>query len=540
MEGRRSAESSGSGAAKDARRRGAAGSGADERRAERDHVEADTIVATASPPGTAGRALLRLSGPRAIEIVAAWCGEQGALVRRLQGFRCVALAVPLADSSSSFAAPMPVQVYVSRAPRSYTREDMVEIVLPGALPLVQRAYRDLLARYSELGLRAAGPGEFTLRAFTNGRIDLAQAEAVASFIGARSTEEARACRRSLDGELSDRVEELASGITEAVALMEAALDFPDEDLPAVSHRALASRVESLQVQVGELRSSTRFRFATGDSLRVVLAGHPNAGKSSLLNALLGRSAAIVSATPGTTRDPIRGTTETAGRRIEWVDLAGTMDVESVLSDDESAAPAEFFGADTDVEVWRVVRRLTRTELESADCVLWVVDAAAAPALQRSSLRSLRRLLDRVVGIRVILVLQKSDAVGAERRDGWSERTDSVFGDARFEPPRPLWVSALRRRGLGSILERVLDSAHGASSAPQLASEPPRFLLNAHQEAALSLAGESLERARTSLASGFELAAVDLRDGLRFLEDLTGRVTADAILDHVFSRFCIGK
>jgi tRNA modification GTPase len=477
-------------------------------------------------------ALFRLSGPASLSRVEALAA--GGVSLPQTGFRGVRILIEAGGTR------VPAYATVFRAPRSYTREDMVELSVPGSPPLLGLLLRTLV-RGERSGVRVARPGEFTLRAFLNGRLDLSQAESVAGLIAAASEEEASAARRSLRGDLRGRLDRLARGATECLALIEAALDFPDEDLPQVSPAAVRARLAALRGEITDLRRSSLLRGAASDALRVVLAGFPNAGKSSLFNALLGREVAIVASVPGTTRDPVRAVTSWEGQRIEWVDLAGTCSAASLGGDGGSSDAGErsdpaagLVGrtvCDRDAAVWDVVRRLTRVEVRSADCVLWVLDPLEGA---EESLGEFRRLGP---DVQKELVVQKSDLIDARTA-------------ARLEalPERPLLVSAHRRAGLDALVERVAARGAagrekgGGSGRGREGGGPAPFLLSAHQEAALELALEDLERAMRALGDGlgYEYVAADLRDALGALEGLTGRVTPDAILDQVFSRFCVGK
>ena len=408
---------------------------------------------------------------------------------------------------------LPAWAAVYRAPRSYTREDLVEILLTGSPPLLRLAVRSLSAWGSaEAGeVRQAGPGEFTLRAFLNGRLDLSQAESVAKFIGSCGEAEARASLRGLRGELRSQLESLAEGLVETVALLEAALDFPDEDLPQVAPERMSRSIGDILSRLVELARSSSLRATAEGSLRVVFAGFPNAGKSSLLNALLGRDAAITTSLPGTTRDPVRGVTVTDGRIVEWVDVAGTLD-----------AGFEVFGGQREDEkpIWDTVRRLTRVELEAAD--LWVWVAEPGPRLAES--------LEHFASLEApskVLVIQKIDLLSREER----ERLEG-------HSYRPTLVSATERLGLDELVGRVLEGGPRSASG----ARAPSFLVSAHQEVELRVAVEALSRASTEALSGvgYEYLVSDLRDALEALRSLTGVGTREDVLDYVFSRFCIGK
>jgi tRNA modification GTPase len=254
---------------------------------------------------------------------------------------------------------------------------------------------------------------------------------------------------------------------------------------------------------------------------VVLGGFPNAGKSSLLNALLGRPAAIAHAAPGTTRDPVRGVTSMRGRRIEWIDVAGVRDAAVFLPPAAGAGEAEaevgFGGCPEDREVWRIVRRLTRVEVEHADCVVWVADPVAG---LDDSLREFHRL----PASRKLLAIQKADLIDPERRRELAGR-----------PEAPAVVSALERSGLDELVDRVLaggDAPFGAH----------RVLVGACQATFLDAAAEALRRARAAIGGGegYECVAADLRDAEAALAEVVGAAPREAVLDSIFSRFCIGK
>ncbi|HVR74809.1 MAG TPA: GTPase [Planctomycetota bacterium] len=475
-------------------------------------ADGDTILAMSSPPGMSSSAVLRLSGPAAFAALGALAvpgatvpgsGFQGARVSLdVEGARVAAWAL------------------FYHAPRSYTREDVVELTVPGSAPLLVLLARAFLEAGNRLpggegAVRWARPGEFTLRAFLSGRIDLSQAESVAGLISATGEAEALASRRGLRGDLRVEIEALLRAVLEGRALVEAALDFPDEDLPQVSPGVLATALGGTIEGLEGLRRAAALRIASPGALRVVLAGFPNAGKSSLLNALLGRRAAITSDLPGTTRDPVRGAAVYSGRRVEWVDIAGVEDLEGGVHGGER--PGE-------EAIWGVVRRLTRLELEAADVVLWVADPLDRLERSMERFRSLEAPAKR-------LVLQKIDRSSEEER----ARLASL-------PVGPLLVSARTREGLGALVERVLGEAVPGEVPSLRGAAPPRFLVSAHQEAQLERAAEALSRARDAILGGMglELAASDLRDASHALEELVGGGAREAVLDLVFSRFCIGK
>ena len=466
-----------------------------------------TILACATAPGVSARGVLRLSGPAAIASLRS-LAVNPAVLDGCPGFGSVALALDVDG------ARLDVWATVYRAPRSYTREDVVEVQLPSSLPLMGMLARALVIRD---GVRWAGPGEFTLRAFRNGRIDLAQAEAVAQVISATEEAELRAARRGLSGELGAVVRAVADRLTGTLALMEACIDFADEDIPEFSGGRLSGEVGEIVAAVDRLKRSTSLRLAGEGSFHCVLAGLPNAGKSSLLNALLGRREALVSELAGTTRDPVRGTTREGTLSVTWVDLAGGY-----------PRPGERLVSGLDrrmnPETRAAVERLTSLELEHADGVLWLVDAAGEYPESLEAFESLEAVVK-------LLVFNKVDLLDAPARASLAGRY-----------PAALLTSALDGTGLDELRAAVGKCPAAASRQGSLAGEPARFLVSSHQEAALQLSREALDRALDVLDSGagLELAAADLRDALRSLEDLIGEVTPDDVLDRVFAGFCVGK
>jgi tRNA modification GTPase len=486
---------------------------------ERSPAGGETIFAPSTPPGIGSSAIIRISGPRALRAATALCDEGGGALARARGFQGTAVVLGIRGLR------IPAWGLVFRSPRSYTREDVVELTLPGSAPLV-----GAVARALESGglARWARPGEFTLRAFLGGRIDLSQAEAVGAMIGAAGESEARASRRCLRGELRARVEEVAEGIIAALALIEAALDFPDEDLPQLEPRALAEGVARPERTLAELRRSASLRLPGEGNLRVVLAGFPNAGKSSLLNALAGREVAIASEHAGTTRDPLRAVTVHGGRRIEWIDVAGSQRLEDFFEQGASGSGARGgAGGDDEAMLLETVRRLTRIEVASADVIVWVADPTAR-------LEEAVALFEKLPGPREggarsrIFAVQKSDLLDEAGRRGVEDLVSPA-----------VIVSAKARRGLEALVERVLCEHQ---DAPGPRSMPAVFLVSAHQAAWLESAGRALERARATIeaGAGAELAAVDLREALRSVGEVKGDSPREAVLEHIFSRFCIGK
>ena len=438
----------------------------------------DTIAAIATPAGAGGVGIVRLSGPASRPIGEAICGVS--LEPRLATyarFRDADGAV-LDDGIALWFA----------APASYTGEDVVELQAHGS-PLLLAA---LVTRACALGARPARPGEFTERAYLNGKLDLAQAEAVADLIAAQSEAAARAARRSLDGEFSRRTDALFDALTALRVHVEAAIDFPEEEIDFLADPQLTARLQDVRALLQALLRDSERGQRLRDGLHVVIVGAPNAGKSSLLNALAGSERAIVTEIPGTTRDVLREVVRIDGIELTLADTAG-------LRDSEDAVEVEGM-------------RRARSELARADLVLAMIDEsadAAAAALATTG--------------NLIWLHNKIDLTGARARR--EQRDDGLH----------LWLSVRNGAGL-ELLRAALREAAGLGEGSSGA-----FSARARHVEALQRTRNHLDAAAGSLAHGSgEIAAEELRLAQDALAELTGAVTSDALLGRIFSSFCIGK
>jgi tRNA modification GTPase len=438
----------------------------------RDEVARETIAAIATPVGRGGIGVVRVSGIRVADIAATVLGD-------LPPPRQATLA-HFRDQSGA-EIDHGIALYFP-APHSYTGEPVLELHGHGG-PVVMQA---LLTACVEAGARIAEPGEFTRRAFLEGKLDLAQAEAVADLIDAASREAARSAMRSLSGEFSAAVRALVANLTELRALTEAMLDFPEEEIDPVHQQDAAGRLATVRTDLAEVLAKSRQGRLLAGGLHVVIAGAPNVGKSSLLNRLLQEDRAIVTPIPGTTRDPLREALEIDGVPVTLVDTAGLR-------------------RSTD-EIERLGMERTRREVSTADVVLAVHEAGLA------------QLLDDEL---------PSDAV---RLDVFN-KVDLSPG---FSPPAgAIAVSAKTGEGLENLRRAIVHAAGWSSSGEGV------FLARARHLRALEAADEHLESAARE-RDRWEFFAEELRLAQLHLAAITGEVTADDLLGEIFSRFCIGK
>ena len=445
----------------------------------------DTIAAVSTAPGRGGIGIVRVSGPgcRSIaEIVVGRVPEP----RVAELHRFLDAAGDPIDEGIALFFP---------APNSFTGEDVLELQGHGGPVVMDLLLRRILA----LGARAAQPGEFTQRAFLNDKLDLAQAEAVADLIDSGSAQAARAALRSLAGEFSSQVHDLAESVLELRMWVEAAIDFPEEEVDFLGDRALATRLDFIRQRFAELAETARQGTLLRDGITVVIAGRPNAGKSSLLNRLAGYDAAIVTAVPGTTRDVLRERIEIDGLPLHVLDTAGLRD-----SSDE-------------VEV-EGIRRAHR-EIERADRVLFVVDASDTVA---------------VAGIEADLAALPTEAPRTVVYNK-VDRTGAAAGLEGGDPVR-VRLSATTGDGLNLLRQHLKDCVGFHPADTGVLSARSRHLdalrrARAHVEAA--------HRLLTERHAG-ELVAQELTDAQMQLGEITGQVTSDDLLGRIFGSFCIGK
>jgi tRNA modification GTPase len=442
----------------------------------------DTIAAIATPPGAGGIGVVRVSGDHA-------AGIARTLLGRLPRARHAHFAT-LSDADGPIDHGL---LLYFPGPASYTGEDVLELQLHGSMPVLHRLLRWLDA----LGARAARPGEFTERAFLNGKLDLAQAEAVADLIAAGSDAAARAAQRSLDGEFSRRVHALTDAVIRTRIWIEAAIDFPEEEIDFLSTPSLHADLAALLRDSEALLAATRCGQRLRDGLHVVILGRPNAGKSSLLNALAQSDRAIVSDIAGTTRDLLRETVDIDGIALTLVDTAGLRDAGDAIE--------------------REGMRRARAELARADLALLVTDDASA--IEDAA------LLDAApAGAARIIVHNKIDL------DGAAAHRETRGNDTH------LWLSATTGAGLDALRAALRDAA-GIES-----SNEGTFTARARHVDALERAHAHLQHATSAITArgSGEIAAEELRLVQRELAGITGVFSSDDLLGRIFADFCIGK
>jgi tRNA modification GTPase len=514
----------------------------------------DTIVAIATPPGRGGIGVVRFSGTESKRIAGAMLRLNGDLLPRH------ATMAELIDSSSATAAEGresatgrlserldEVVVTYFQKPHSYTSEDIIEISCHGSPVVLRRAVEIAISN----GARLAEPGEFTMRAFLNGRIDLTQAEAVRDLVESRTLFQARVAAQQLEGALANRLRPIKQSLIELIASLEAGIDFADDDVPVQPAHEILPLIAGVRAPLEQLERSFAYGKVVHEGLTLAIVGRPNVGKSSLFNRLVERERAIVTATPGTTRDLVSETVSVGGLPVRLVDTAGIR-----AASDE----AESIGIRKSMEA-----------LAEADVVLVVIDwfelaigqasDKSQDAMQQAA-EETNILLARTQGRPRILVFNKSD-LQLQFRDlpgGFAFgicRTPSGEEGTRMEKAKDTggrlqllvdWLreqtgkeiavrtSALTGEGVEELRQRIVELA-GAD-----AQQEPGFLTNTRHQALVNDSLVGLNRAEAAVHDEVphEMLLLDLYSALRPLDEISGATTADDILNLIFGRFCIGK
>ena len=448
----------------------------------------DTIVALATPPGRGGIGVVRLAGPEAIAIAQPMLR----LKRGLEPAR--ATFAELIEPSTGERLDEVIVTWFEK-PRSYTTDSMVEIAAHGSPVVLHHVVELALAQ----GARLAEPGEFTLRAFLNGRIDLTQAEAVRDLIDSQTQYQAQVAAQQLDGTLSRRLQPVKDHLVHLIALLEAGVDFAEDDVSVLPDAAILEHIGNVETPLRQLAASFSYGKIVHEGLTLAIVGRPNVGKSSLFNRLIERERAIVTATPGTTRDLVTETVAIGGIPVRLVDTAGLR---------QALDEAEVMGIQKSMEA-----------LADADLVLLVLDASQLVSEED------RALVTQVEKRRAIVVENKGDA--------------AISSEAliAFRLPR-IRTSALTGEGIADLREAILRHIRGDAGSAGEAG----FLTNLRHQHLVEASLHALDAARNAIRDRVphEMLLLDLYSTLRALDEITGATTTDDILNRIFSSFCIGK
>jgi tRNA modification GTPase len=466
----------------------------------------DTIVAIATPPGRGGIGVIRLAGPESTKIALTMLRLKhdleparavfGELIEPEDACGGASLRPVLAEQSSAARIDEVVVTYFAK-PHSYTTDDIVEISAHGSPVVLRHAVELALAR----GARLAEPGEFTMRAFLNGRIDLTQAEAVRDLIDSQTLYQAKIAAQQIEGALSRRLQPIKQKLVELIATLEAGIDFAEDDISVLAADQILHRIAGICAPLEELAASFAYGKIVHEGLTLAIVGRPNVGKSSLFNRLVERERAIVTATPGTTRDLVSETVAIGGIPVKLVDTAG---IRRALDEAES-----------------IGIRKSMEALADADLVLVVLDASQ-PLTDEDD-----QLLGQVAGRPAIAVENKCDLA-------------KKVGTAALNKNRPPRVrtSATTGEGIPELRDEILRHVAGESGVQSEAG----FLTNLRHQERVRESLDALDPAKTAVANRVphEMLLLDLYNILRPLDEITGATTTDDILNLIFSTFCIGK
>jgi tRNA modification GTPase len=473
----------------------------------------DTIVAIASPPGRGGIGVIRLAGPDARAIAHPMLRLTNALEPGRAVYCDLIEPADKAESSQMQASNRIDEVVVTffAKPHSYTTDDIVEISAHGS-PVVLRHIVELaLGR----GARLAEPGEFTMRAFLNGRLDLTQAEAVRDLIDSQTLFQAKVAAQQLDGALSNRLKPIKQKLIELIALLEAGIDFAEDDISVASDATILDQIAQVERPLRQLSATFTYGKIVHQGLTLAIVGRPNVGKSSLFNRLVERERAIVTAQPGTTRDLVSETVAIGGIPVELMDTAG---IRHALDE------AESIGIKKSMEA-----------LAEADLVLVVID------LNEERSEEDLKLLALVETRPAIVVENKCDLQESWQPDDLIPASVSEAGEGFPPEARPghhIRTSALTGEGIAALREAILRHVTGGSSL----QPEPGFLTNVRHQKLVTDALASLDTAVQAVANRVphEMLLLDLYGVLRPIDEITGATTSDDILNLIFGTFCIGK
>lgn len=464
----------------------------------------DTICAPATVPGTGAIAIIRMSGKDSFRIADKVVSCKGSTISETEGYKLrygVALEADGADLDT-------VLVSVFRSPHSYTGEDSVEISCHSSKYVVER----LLQRLVDSGARMAGPGEFTQRAFVNGKMDLAQAEAVADVISSQNAAAHRVAYSQLKGGFSKELKTLRDELLKMTSLLELELDFSEEDVEFASRRELSALLDGALRHIHSLTDSFRYGNALRNGVPVAIVGAVNAGKSTLLNALVGDDRAIVSDIAGTTRDTVEETMTIDGILFRFIDTAGLRTTQD--------------------EVEKIGISRSYKKMSEAEIVLALLDVTVPEEENEHSISDIVNNLD-VKSQKLIVLLNKVDVLGSNINVSLLNNTVS----SPDEKVTKLYISAKTGFGLDTLRTLLSDSQKTATL-----DSGQTIVTNLRHYQSMMSAAASLEKVRSSLATSQtpDLLSEDLRQALHHLSSILGEVTPDEVLGNIFERFCIGK
>lgn len=462
--------------------------------------ELPPICAIATPTGRGAITVIRVSGEKAIELLdhffvsknrKKWLSDQESHTVHFGNFEVNGKVID------------EVLVSVFRNPHSYTGEETVEISCHASRYIQQEIMLALL----DVGVEVAGPGEFTMRAFLNGKMDLSQAEGVADLIAAESEAAHRIAMDQLRGGFSQALQVLRSELLKLISLIELELDFSEEDVEFADRNALIGLVNTIRDQLKELMDSFRYGNAIKDGIPVVIAGRPNVGKSTLLNLILKEDKAIVSAIPGTTRDSIEDVCVLDGVQYRFIDTAGLRETED--------------------EVERIGIERAKEKIRLSSLMMYILDATLD---QGELLERIEEVRQEWSGKQIMWVMNKMDTHG--NAAGWM-----ADFSRNFTSEQPVFISALNNQGIDELIHQLKLRVNTL-----YAPEGGVVVSNARHYEALKRSYEAAERVLEGLSGGLstDLIAEDIRQILHYLGEITGTISNDEILGHIFSEFCIGK
>ena len=485
---------------------------------------ADTIVALATPAGRSGIGVIRLSGPEAVALARCLCSDKD----YISAPRHASLKT-LVDFETGEPVDEALLTYF-KAPNSFTGEDVVEISCHGSPVLLRQVIDSCLT----LGARMAEPGEFSLRALANGRMNLAEAEAIRDLIDARTTASARQAVRQMSGEFSNRLQPIKDDLLNTIVVLESALEFVEDDLPETQTARLRDQLAGLANETARIAASFKVGRLLREGLKVTLAGRPNVGKSSLFNALLGTDRAIVTEIAGTTRDQINETFSVDGVPVSLIDTAGLR---------ETADTVESIGVER-----------TRRAVADSDIVVFVVDGSEPVGDEDE------QILESVKDLRHVLVINKIDKIG-DRDVGAviarlgrleDDRSSERLAAIRVPPAAAIPVSAKTGDGLEKLKQALLDpfipsatSDGGGENTHRdhtTLSDQGFLVTDARHHDLLNRAHEEIVSSIDLLDQNAseELTLIGLHNALRYLGQITGETTTEDMLTRIFATFCIGK